>query len=196
VIAGVIIAGGRSSRMGGVEKVFIEIGGKRILEHIIGRMAPQLDRLAINANGDATRFRDTGLAVIADLPDGVQTPLAGFHAALRWAKTTGFDWLVTLPSDAPFVPRDLVARFAATGQKAAIGVSNGQEHYLTGLWSVSLSETLDDAVKTGMFRVKDWAHRVGAVAVEWPVHPFDPFFNVNTPEDLAGAQAIAAKFEP
>ncbi len=192
--AGVIIAGGRSSRMGGGEKVFIEVGGKRILDRIIERMAPQVDRLAINANGDATRFQDTGLTVIPDLPEAAQTPLAGFHAALQWAKATGFDRLLTIPSDAPFLPRDLMAQLAAV-QKAAIAESNGQEHYLTGLWPVMLSGVLDEAIEAGMLRVKDWASHVDAATVEWPVHPFDPFFNVNTSDDLARAQAIAAEFD-
>jgi len=195
-IAGVIIAGGRSSRMGGVEKVFLEVGGRRIIERIIERMGPQVDRLAINANGDPTRFHATGLTVIPDFPDSVRTPLAGFHAALRWTKAAGFDWLMTLPSDAPFLPHDLLVRLAASKQRATIAASNGQEHYLTGLWSVALTETLDDALRTGMFRVKDWANHVGAVAFEWPPQPFDPFFNVNAPEDLAEAQAIAAEFGP
>ena len=193
--AGVIIAGGRSSRMGGVEKAFIEVGGKRILDRIVDRMSPQVDRLAINANGDAVRFQDTGLTVIPDLPEAAQTPLAGFHAALQWAKATGFDRLITMPSDAPFLPRDLVARLAATKQKAAIADSNGHEHYLTGLWPVMLGEVLDGAMKGGVLRVKDWARHVNAATVEWPVHPFDPFFNVNTPDDLALAQAIAAEFD-
>lgn len=192
--AGVIIAGGRSSRMGGVEKVFIEIGGKTILDRLIERIGPQVDRLAINANGDATRFQATGLAVIPDLSVGVQTPLAGFHAALHWANAAGFDRLITIPSDAPFLPRDLVGRLASK-QKTAIAASNEQDHYLTGLWPVALSGALDEAIKAGMLRVRDWASHVDAATVEWSVHPFDPFFNVNTPEDLARAQAIAAEFE-
>ncbi len=194
-IAGVIIAGGRSSRMSGAEKIFLEIGGKRIVDRIMERLAHQVDRLAINANGDASRFHGTGLIVIPDLPDGVQTPLAGFHAALRWTKAQGFDCLVTVPSDAPFLPRDLVAKFAAAKQKAVIAVANGQEHYLTGLWSASLTETMDSAIKTGVLRVKDWTRHVGAAVIEFPAEPFDPFLNINTREDLVRAQAIAAEFD-
>jgi molybdopterin-guanine dinucleotide biosynthesis protein A len=196
-IAGIIVAGGRSTRMGGVEKILLEVGGKRILDRLIGRMAPQVRQLAINANGDGARFKSTGFTVIPDLPGDAATPLAGLHAGLHWAKSQGFEALIALPSDAPFLPYDLVARLAAAKQKAAIAASGGQNHYLTGLWSVSLLRALDDAIKNnGMLRVKDWASFVRAVAIEWPVHPFDPFFNVNTPEDLAEAQAIAAEFNP
>ncbi|HUR42501.1 MAG TPA: molybdenum cofactor guanylyltransferase MobA [Aestuariivirga sp.] len=196
-IAGIIIAGGRSTRMGGVEKVLLEVGGKRILDRLIGRMAPQVHQLAINANGDGARFKSTGLTVISDLPGGAATPLAGLHAGLHWANLNGYEALVALPSDAPFLPYDLVTKLVSVKQKAAIAASGGQDHYLTGLWSLSLLRSLDDAIKSnGMLRVKDWAGHVGAVAIEWPVHPFDPFFNINTPEDLAEAQAIAAEFNP
>lgn len=196
-LAGVIIAGGRSSRMEGVEKIFIEIGGKRILDRIVDRLAPQAGRLAINANGDIKRFESTGLAVIPDLPDDKQTPLAGLHAALHWTKANGFGWLLTVASDTPFLPRDLVAKLVTAHHEVAIAASGGQQHFLTGLWSVSLCAMLDDAIKnTHILRVQDWAKRMNAVALEWPVEPFDPFFNVNTPEDLAEAQKIAARFAP
>ena len=196
-LAGVIIAGGRSSRMEGREKIFIGIGGKTLLDRIMGRMMHQIDRLAINANGDATRFGSTGLTVIADLPGDVESPLAGLHAALRWANAHGFDRLVTVPSDTPFLPRDLVSKLAGAMHKAAIAASGGQKHFLTGLWPVPLCGMLDDAIEnTRMFRVQDWAQRAEAASVEWPAQPFDPFFNVNTPEDLAEARKIAAQFDP
>ena len=194
-VAGVIIAGGRSSRMGGGEKIFAQVGDGNILGHIVDRMASQVGRLAINANGDAARFASTGLDVIADLPGDAETPLAGLRAALRWTAGNGFDSLITVPSDTPFLPRDLLARLAAAGQKAAIAASGGQDHYLTGLWAVSMNGALDNAIREApMFRVKDWAKLAAAAKVEWPDRPFDPFFNVNTPDDLAEARRIAAEF--
>ena len=193
-IAGVIVAGGRSSRMGGVEKLLAEIGGVSILQRIVDRLAPQVAALAVNANGEVLRFASTGLAVIPDRRADVGTPLAGLHAALHWAKASGFDGVVTVPSDVPFLPRDLVTRLAAASQSAAIAASGGQDHYLTGLWSCFLLGALEDAITTEqMFRVKDWAKHAGAATVEWPVTPFDPFFNVNDWEDLAEANRIAAE---
>ena len=116
---------------------------------------------------------------------------------MHWAKTGGFDWLLTVPSDTPFLPRDLISKLAATAQPAAIAASGGQDHFLTGLWSTTLCDTLDDAItKEKLFRVKDWATRAKAATVAWSVIPFDPFFNVNTPEDLAEARRIAAEFSP
>ncbi|MGQ0484648.1 MAG: molybdenum cofactor guanylyltransferase MobA [Hyphomicrobiales bacterium] len=192
-IAGVIIAGGRSSRMGGEDKAFKTIGGRTILDRVIARIGPQVDALAINANGDAGRFSSTGLAVFPDRLTAIATPLAGIHAGLTWARDNGHDLLLTVPADTPFLPRDLVARLAAP----AIAASGGQEHFIVGVWSTSLADMLERAIRDdGLVRVMDWAARVHAKAVAWPATPFDPFFNVNTPADLAEAARIAAEFDP
>jgi molybdopterin-guanine dinucleotide biosynthesis protein A len=192
-IAGVIIAGGRSGRMGGEEKAFKIIGGRTILDRIIARVRPQVDTLAINANGDATRFFSTGLPVFADRLTDIATPLAGIHASLVWARDNGHDLLLTVPADTPFLPRDLVKRLAAP----AIAASGGQQHFIIGSWPTRLAGILEHAIRDdGLFRVKDWAALVKAKPVEWPATPYDPFLNVNTPEDLAEAARIAAEFDP
>lgn len=194
-IAGVIIAGGRSTRMG-AEKALAMVAGKPILQHIVERIAPQVDALALNANGDSSRFASIGVPVIADLRGDIGTPLAGLHAGLHWASSQGFDAMLSLPSDCPFLPRDLTARLDA-GTLPAIASSGGERHVLTGLWPSSLLAALDTALGDGgMFRVKDWAALVKARSVEWTVEPFDPFLNVNTPEELAEANRIAAELPP
>jgi molybdopterin-guanine dinucleotide biosynthesis protein A len=191
--AGVIIAGGRSSRMGGEEKAFRIIGGRAILERIIARIEPQVDILAINANGDASRFAATGLAVFPDSLTGIATPLAGLHASLAWARDHGHDRLLTVPADTPFLPGDLAERL----ETPAIAASGGQEHFIVGSWPTALADSLERAIRNdGLCRVKDWAKLVDAKSVEWPKTPYDPFFNVNTPEDLAEAARIAAEFDP
>ena len=196
-IAGAIIAGGRSSRMGGVEKIFLEIGGKPILDRIVSRLAPHVDRLVINANGDASRFAQSGLAVLPDLRTNIATPLAGLHASLHWAARNGFDRLLTVPADTPFLPRDLMQKLSTGSHDAVIAASGGQKHFLTGLWATSLLPVLESAITAkALVRVKDWATEADAATVEWPVSLFDPFFNVNTPEDLAEAAHIAAEFDP
>ena len=193
-IAGAVIAGGRSSRMG-QEKAFVILGGQTLLAHVIARIASQTDEVFINANGDPARFDGFGLSVVPDLSCGIATPLAGLQACLRFAAAGHFDAVLTVPSDAPFIPRDLVRRLAEGSPRAAIARSGGQDHFLTGLWSVGLRPELDRAIaQEGLVRVKDWARRCQAVAVAWPVEPHDPFFNVNTPEDLAEARRIAAGF--
>jgi molybdopterin-guanine dinucleotide biosynthesis protein A len=193
-IAGAVIAGGRSSRMG-QEKAFAMLGGQPLLAHVIARIAAQTDALFINANGDPARFDGFGRAVIPDLNNGIATPLAGLQACLQFAAAGHFDAVVTVPSDAPFLPRDLVRRLADRSARAAIARSGGQDHFLTGLWSVGLRPELDRAIaQEGLVRVKDWTRRCQAVTVAWAVGPHDPFFNVNTPEDLAEARRIAAEF--
>ncbi len=192
-IAGVIIAGGRSIRMGGEEKAFKIIGGSTILDRVIVRMRPQVDALAINANGDASRFLATGLPVFPDRPGDIATPLAGIHASLAWARDHDHDLLLTVPADAPFLPRDLVARLEAP----AIAASGGQEHFIVGAWPTHLADDLERAIlDDGLLRVRDWAALVSAKPVEWPATPYDPFFNVNTPAELAEAARIAAEFDP
>ena len=196
-IAGAIIAGGRSSRMGGIEKAFVEIGGKPILDRIVARLTPQVDRLVINANGDANRFAQSGLAVLPDLRADIATPLAGLHASLHWAAHNGAEWLLTVPADTPFLPRDLMQKLSTGSHDAVIAASGGQKHFLTGLWATSLLPVLESAITAkALVRVKDWAAKADAATVEWPVSLFDPFFNVNTPEDLAEAARIAAEFDP
>ncbi len=195
-IAGVIIAGGRSSRMGR-EKALAMLGGKALLSRVIERIGPQVTAVVVNANGDASRFAAFGLSVIADRHLDIGTPLAGLHAALSFARDEGFDEVLTVPSDAPFLPRDLTPRLAEARSTAAIATSGGQQHFLTGLWSHRLLEELEVAIHdAGLVRVKDWAKSCGASVVDWPDEAYDPFFNVNTPEELAEAQRIMVEFNP
>jgi molybdenum cofactor guanylyltransferase len=192
-IIGTVIAGGQSSRMGGDEKAFLYLAGKGILDLVIGRFEPQVDQLVINANGNAARFSEFGLDVVPDALVELTTPLAGIHAGLKFARGVGGDILVTCPSDTPFLPSDLVNRLVATTSKggAAVASSCGQEHYVIGAWHTDLLPDLEAAiVRDGLFRVKDWCRRVSASKVKWPDTPFDPFFNVNTRDDLRAAELI------
>jgi molybdenum cofactor guanylyltransferase len=192
-VIGAIIAGGQSRRMEGREKAFLTLAGKKILAHVIARVEPQVDQLVINANGEPTRFSGFGLEVVPDVLTALTTPLAGIHATLQFAKNIGGDVLITIPSDTPFLPFDLVANLLEkTGTSgAAIAASGGQEHYIIGAWKTELLDGLESAItRDNLFRVKDWAQSVAAQKVEWPVEPHDPFFNVNAPEDLLQAEQI------
>jgi molybdopterin-guanine dinucleotide biosynthesis protein A len=191
----VIVAGGHSSRMGR-EKAFELIRGRNILERVISSLEAQAAEIIINANGDAARFHHTGLVVISDLRTDVPTPLTGLHAALTHAHEKDFDAVLTVPSDAPFLPADLAQRLHAANRPAAIAASAGQQHYLTGLWAVALLPLLARAMEEPQLpRLQDWARICDAAVVDWPAETYDPFYNVNTPEELAEAQRIAAEFK-
>lgn len=188
-IVAAIIAGGRSARMGSREKAFLNLAGKPLLQHVIDRVRPQVGTIIINANGDSMRFSQFGLPVISDDIAEITTPLAGLQAALRYAELNGFDAVLSVPSDTPFLPGDLVAMLGS-GVLPAIAASGGQSHFLTGLWPVALAEFLVREMKGGLRRVKDFASLASARQVEWPTHPRDPFANINTPEELDNAMRL------
>ncbi|MDP1700820.1 MAG: molybdenum cofactor guanylyltransferase MobA [Aestuariivirga sp.] len=192
-IIGAIIAGGRSSRMGGREKAFLELASKPVILHVIEQFEPQVDQLVINANGEPARFSEFGLDVVPDVLTSLTTPLAGLHAALKFTKSVEADVLVTVPSDTPFLPFNLVSKLMAKAvvRGAAIAASGDQVHYIIGAWKTELLDDLESAIaRDNLFRVKDWAHRATAQKVEWPIKSHDPFFNVNAPEDLRNAEQI------
>ena len=189
-ILGVIIAGGQSSRMG-TEKAMLKLDGVTLLERVLSRLRLQVTEVALNANGDPARFGYHGLRVIPDELTEVGTPLAGLHAALSHGKAEGFDAVVTVPSDTPFLPLDLVARLTEAGEitGAAHARSGGQDHYLTGMWTTALAAPLARLIKDEQLRrVQDFCTRAKARRAVWETVPHDPFFNINTPDDLALAE--------
>lgn len=173
-VLGAIIAGGKSSRMG-QDKAFIEWRGKALIAHVIERLSPQVDAVIINTNSKSARF---SLPVVSDLIE-TRTPIAGLHAALTYAAMHGFDAMLSAACDTPLLPLDLRERLSGDG--AAISASGGQAHYLTGLWPVECLNLLG-----GLVRVKDFAVAAKARQVEWPVENYDPFININTPQDVYG----------
>jgi molybdopterin-guanine dinucleotide biosynthesis protein A len=197
-VLGVILAGGLARRMGGGDKPLRALGGQPLLAHVARRLAPQVDALLLNANGDPARFADWGLPVVADGVAGHPGPLAGILAALDWAaaRRPELAWVVSVPGDTPFIPPDLVARLragrAAAGVPMACARSGGRLHPPLGLWPVALRQALREALLRGERRVAGWAAGPGCVAVDWPDAPLDPFFNANTPEDLALAARLLA----
>ena len=195
---GVILAGGLARRMGGGDKPMREIAGQPILTHVMQRIHPQCDALVLNANGDAARFASFGLPVVADSIEGFAGPLAGILAGLDWAAQHQADWVVSVAGDCPFLPRDLVARFHEAQQREdadlIVAQSGGQAHPVIGLWKVALRDDLRHAlVEENLRKIDRWTARYKLASVEWPVEPYDPFFNANAPEDLTEAEAIALK---
>ncbi|MBL8831892.1 MAG: molybdenum cofactor guanylyltransferase MobA [Rhodospirillales bacterium] len=193
--AGVVLAGGQSTRMGGGDKCLRDLGGRPLLAHIVARARPQVSALVLNANGPPERFAAFGLPVVADTVEGYAGPLAGVLAGLDWAAANAPEaaWVASFASDAPFFPADLVARMhaaiAAEGAQLACAASGGQAHPVFGLWRVDLREALRDAmVREKIYKVDRWTARYRLATVEYPAVPDDPFFNANRPDDLDAAR--------
>jgi molybdopterin-guanine dinucleotide biosynthesis protein A len=180
--------------MGGGDKGLLPLQPATILDHVIGRFGPQVGALALNANGDPARFARFGLPVLPDSVPGHPGPLAGVLAGLDWAAKQGADGIVTAAADTPFLPEDLVERLRQaardTGAVVAIAATESGPQPTFGLWPVALREDLRAALAGGTRKVTDWAERHGAATARFSEVPTDPFFNVNTPEDLALAQAM------
>lgn len=207
-VIGVLLAGGQSRRMfadgaGRGDKGLLQIGGKPMLSHVIARLAPQVAAMVINANGDHSRFADFGLPVVADTIGGHVGPLAGVLAGMRWAAAhhPGAGFIATASTDAPFVPADLVGRLSAAlttaprGERIALARSDGHLHPVIGLWPVSLADDLENALQDGVRKVLAWTDRHGTLGVDFaPVavggRLIDPFFNANTPDELAEARRL------
>ncbi len=196
---GVILAGGRASRMGGGDKALLELGESTLLDHVIARLRPQCAALAINANGDPARFARLGLPVIADTIGGLPGPLAGILAGMEWAAARGGDSLVSAAGDTPFLPGDLAERLRdAGGGGLALAASVDGEgvqrlHPTFGLWPVALRGDLRAALERGERKVATWAQNHGAAVAQFAAgEGTDPFFNVNTPNDLERARALLA----
>lgn len=207
-IAGVILAGGLSRRMGGGDKGLLELGaGRAMIDHVVARLKPQVSALAINANGDAQRFARFGLPIIADPVADYPGPLAGVLAGLEWASRAevGAHYIATVSADAPFVPGDLVARLqdGLQGRETSIAIarSGGHLHPVIGLWPVAHAGDLAAALASGMRKVLAWTDRHGTIPVDFPMiavgaRQVDPFFNANTPDELDEARAVLREMDP
>ena len=198
-IVGLLLAGGQSRRMGGGDKALRPLGGRPLLDHVIERLRPQVAAMVLNANGDPSRFARFGLPVVPDSVPDFAGPLAGVLAGLDWAAANRPDceWVVSVPTDAPFLPRDLVARLVAGMQAAdaelACAASGGQPHPVVGLWPLRLREALRHAVVAEEIRKVDtWTgrYRLSRVPFFEETAGVDPFFNANRPDDFERAAAL------
>lgn len=196
---GLVLAGGLARRMGGGDKALIRIGNETILQRALARLTPQVNGVALNANGDPARFAPFGLPVVADSVPDFAGPLAGILAGLDWvaANKPGLEWVVSVPGDCPFLPRDLVVRLHEArireNKPLACAHSGDWRHPVAGVWPVTLREDLRHAILVDDLRkIEVWTARHGVALADWPTEPVDPFFNVNTPEDVEKATELAA----
>jgi molybdenum cofactor guanylyltransferase len=174
----------------GQEKALIKLGSKTLIARVIDRLLPQVEDIVINANGDTKRFEFLEFDIIPDIETDIDTPLSGIHSALTYAEEEGYDAVVTVPSDAPFLPHDLIRKLAGT--KPAFANSKGQDHFLTGFWPVQLLPQLSKEMHNSN-RVKDWVYKINAAKENWRADDYDPFMNINRPADVTAALKILPK---
>lgn len=196
-VAGVVLSGGRSSRMG-AEKAFVALAGRPLVAHVLDRLRPQVARVYLNAREGADRFRGLGCPVVVDAPGQRGAgPLAGIAAALAFAKAEGFAWLSTAPCDSPFLPLDLVARLMAPivagGARAAVAVSSFGLEPMFALWPIDAIAQIEAALAAGRASPRGVLAEIGAAKAEFEAQAGpDPFANLNTPADLAAAETALA----
>jgi molybdopterin-guanine dinucleotide biosynthesis protein A len=196
-ILGVVLAGGNSRRFGR-EKAFGDLGGESIIAHVIALFKPQVGRLIINANGDPARFEGFGLPIEADRDHPGLGPLSGLLAAFDWAAqhAPGATAIATVSSDVPFLPADLVERLVQEGSGgAAIAKSGNRRHPTIAVWPIAVRDAVEDALSQQSLSIDGFARSLDAIAVEFPMREvggeaLDPFFNINTPDDLAAARRL------
>lgn len=194
-VAGVILAGGLARRMGGGDKSLLTLGGEPLLKRVIERAQPQVDKLVLNANGDPARFADYGLPVAADVVPDFAGPLAGILTGMQWVHEHApeCEWVVSFACDTPLFPTDLVERLLQQAEQEqaplACAVSGGRNHPVFGLWSMTLMDDLHRAVvEEDMRKILRWTDRYRCSQVAFSNQPFDPFFNINRPDDLEAAE--------
>ena len=195
----VILAGGQARRMGGGDKCRLMLGKRTLLDHVIARIAPQVGLLAVNANGDPARFSDVGLPVLADTVEGFFGPLAGVLAAMGWAAELGEAQVVTVAADTPGFPYELVAGLlrAEGNEPIALAATRDEargvlRHPTFGLWPVDLRDDLRAALLGGVRKVVAWTDKHGAASAIFEHQGVDPFFNINTAQDLDAARRVKA----
>ena len=194
-IVGVLLAGGLARRMGGGDKCLQLLSGKTLLNYTIGIASDQVDHLIINAAGDSSRFGKFNLPVVPDVVDGALGPLAGVLTGMEWAaqNVPHCEWIVTFPTDAPFFPSNLVEKMLQEihihGADLACARSNERTHPVFAIWPIRLARDLRRALlEENLRKIDKWTSHYKVIHVDWSTDPFDPFFNINWPEDLKQAE--------
>jgi len=198
-VAGVILAGGKSTRMGGGDKALKQLGNKALLCTVIERLQPQVSALVLNSNNNPKHYSDFGIPIIADIVSGQLGPLAGVLSGMQWAQKQGCKWIATVAADTPYFPENLVAELLKVQEqsKSEIVLASTQNlsgqlktHPTFGIWSVELKENLQNNLQNGVRKIVLWTQQRNCSKAIFTGYEFDPFFNINTPEDLRQAENL------
>ena len=199
-IPGIILAGGLSRRMGGGDKGLLMLGKTTIIERVIDKILPRVGSLAININGDSSRFPDYKLPIIPDSIKGYLGPLSGILAGMEWAFKNGNRYIATVAADTPFLPDDLIKRLHAMVKRKNLNIGIAASRFLRrddvfihptfGIWEVALKDDLRDALANDTRKIMFWAKKFKLDYYYFDTSDklSDPFFNINTPDDLEEAK--------
>ena len=190
-----LLAGGLSRRFGGGIKTFAKINGVTIFEKIISSFKKQGVRILINSNFDHKIFSNSKLPIIADIKKNFQGPLAGIYTSMVWVKKKKLDieWILSVPSDTPFLPNNLLDTFVSKinkTKKILIARSNNKIHPVIGIWNINLLKSLEQELKSDNRKIMEWVYKNKYDIVDFPIKFHDPFFNINNKEDIIEAERI------
>jgi len=200
-ILGAILAGGQSKRMG-KDKLFLEFNNKKLIEHTIDKVKKYLKKVIIITNQDNEFFSKNNLITVKDCIEGQLGPLVGILTAMKWAKKnlSKCSWIATFPCDTPFFPESIIKSFIEESKKKESLIlcasSHGRKHNIFGLWSLDLYDKLkDDLINKKVRKVQDWTEKNKIKNLEFEFKDYDPFFNINTKEDLEFAKKLSKKIK-
>jgi len=200
-ILGAILAGGQSKRMG-KDKLFLEFNNKKLIEHTIDKVKKYLKNVIIITNQDNEFFSKNNLITVKDCIEGQLGPLVGILTAMKWAKENlkKCSWIATFPCDTPFFPESIIKSFIEESEKKESLIlcasSHGRKHNIFGLWSLDLYDKLkDDLINKKVRKVQDWTEKNKIKNLEFTFKDYDPFFNINTKEDLEFAKKLSKKIK-
>ena len=193
-ILGVVLAGGKSLRFG-EDKSQVKLNNKSLIDHILSEILTEFKELLIVSNNPIEFNKSENISIISDFKDNLG-PLGGVLTAMKWIKDNNKDyqWISTFPTDTPFfknqILKDFHDKINLRNGKLFFIKSNNTRHNIFGLWSIDLADKLEKDLENGDRKVEDWANKVGVNIIDMQFEKNDPFFNINTKEDLEKAKNI------
>ena len=198
-ILGSILAGGKSRRMG-QDKLFLNLNNKPLIKYTIDKVKKYFKKLIIVTNEENEFFIKNNLITVKDCIEGQLGPLVGILTAMKWAKENSphYSWVASFPCDTPFFPESVISKFIEESKKKESLIlcasSHGRKHNIFGLFSLELYDKLyNDLVNSKVRKVQDWTKENNIKNLEFKFKDYDPFFNINTAEDLETAKKLSLK---